>query len=150
MNSYVWDFDVVFRNLAPLLQGFGVTLLLTGATCVIGTMMAVPLALAMRHRNPGVRLPATWLVEFGKGIPLLVLLVWIHYVFPGTFGISTSAFWNAVIAFSISLAAFLGDIIRGGMDSIPAGHLEAALAVGLDRRAVIQRVLIPETVRRSL
>ena len=55
-----------------------------------------------------------------------------------------------VIAFTISLAAFLADILRGGIDAIPVGHVEAGRAVGFDGFTVLRRIVIPETIRRSL
>jgi polar amino acid transport system permease protein len=144
------DFSIVARHISPILRGFGVTLELTIVACLAGTALAVPVALLMLSRNRWVRLSAVAAVEAGKAVPILVALVWIHYGISGVFHIRTTAFQNAVTAFTLSLAAFLADILRGGIASIPKGHVEAAVSLGLSPRAVLNRVIIPEAVRRSL
>jgi len=148
--GYEWNFDVVFSNLSLLSRGLFITLGLTSLACLGGTVLAIPLAVAMRSRYAALRRATMIFVEIAKGVPLLVLLVWVHYVSPGVFGFSASAFWNAVISFTINLAAFLADVLRGGMSAIPKGHIEAGESLGFTRAALVRRIIIPETVRRTL
>lgn len=149
-STYQWDFSIVYEVAGSIGNGLLVTLELTVLTCVFGTIIAVPLAVALRSRSAIIRMPAMLFVEIGKGIPLLALLIWFHLAVPIWLGLSFSAFWNATIAFTISLSAFLADILRGGIEAIPEGHIEAAKALGFDRFSVLRRVTVPETVRRSL
>jgi polar amino acid transport system permease protein len=149
-TGYQWDFDIVLKSLGLLGNGLLTSIELTALTCLLGTVIAVPIAIAFRHPLPFIRHAAIAFVEIGKGVPLLALLIWFHLAIPIWTGLSTNAFWNAVAAFTISLAAFLADILRGGIAAIPVGHIEAARALGFNGFTVLRRIVIPETIRRSL
>jgi polar amino acid transport system permease protein len=130
------------------MNGLFVTIQLTVLSCIIGTLLSVPLAIGLRSKSVAVRRIAEILTIFGKGTPLLVLLVWVHYVAPTLMPLPISAFWSSIVALSFNLAAYLGDLLRGGAESIPEGHIESAYAIGLSHWQVVRRVIIPETIRR--
>jgi polar amino acid transport system permease protein len=150
MQNYKWDFSVILSNGSMLWHGLEITFAVTVLSCAFGTLLAIPIASALRSSNVLLRWPATVAVELGKGLPLLVLLVYLQYATPVLLGWSASAFWNAVIAFSINLAAFLADVLRGGTQAIPKGHMEAGQAMGMGKLTLFRRVMLPETVRRTL
>lgn len=150
MNGYTFDWSIIWQNGGFLAKGLFYTLALTFIACVAGSILAVPLALALRSSNRFAKWIGVATVEIGKGVPLLVLLVWIHYVMPNITSWPLDAFWNSCIAFSFNLAAFMADVLRGGANAIPRGHIEAAQAVGMSWQAVRYRVVIPETIRRTL
>ena len=88
---------------------------------------------------------ATIYVEVVRGIPLLVQLFYIYYAL-GKF-VEVPRFLSAVIAMSFCYGAYLGEIFRAGIQSIPRGQMEAALALGLSRGQAIRRVILPQTIR---
>ncbi len=88
---------------------------------------------------------ATIYVEVVRGIPLLVQLFYIYYAL-GKF-VEVPRFLSAVIAMSFCYGAYLGEIFRAGIQSIPKGQMEAALALGLSRGQAIRRVILPQTIR---
>lgn len=147
MTSY---FNIIFDNYPLWLIGISYTCLLTFLSCLFGTFLAIILALALRGRDKFFQIASQLFIEIFKSIPLLVLLVWIYYVLPvWSNGWSPNAYWSAVLAFSLNLGAFLAEVLRGGIDAIPKGHIEAAEAVGINRINIIRRIILPETIRRT-
>jgi polar amino acid transport system permease protein len=91
---------------------------------------------------------ATIYVEVIRGIPLLVQLFYIYFAL-GQF-VQVPRLAAAVIAMSICYGAYMGEIFRAGIQSIPKGQMEAALALGLSRAQAIRKVILPQTFRTIL
>ncbi len=146
----MFDWSIIYDNAPLWFSGALYTCLLTSTSCAFGTLLAVLLALLWKTQNKLVAGTVLMLVEAFKSIPLLVLLVAIQYAVPAFWpGWSLSSFWNSVVALSLSLAAFLAEVLRSGIDAIPKGHIEAAEALGISQFNIVRRILIPETVRRT-
>lgn len=84
-------------------------------------------------------------VEFIRGIPLLVQLIFIYYAMGRLFRIEGMA--AAVAALSICFGAYMGEIIRAGIQAIPKGQMEAAIALGLSRGQAFRYVILPQTIK---
>ena len=84
-------------------------------------------------------------VELIRGIPLLVQLIFIYYAVGRFFHIEGMV--AAVIALSICFGAYMGEIIRAGIQAVPRGQTEAATALGLSRTQVFIHVVLPQTVK---
>ncbi len=88
---------------------------------------------------------ATIYVEVIRGIPLLVQIFYIYYALGKIIRVPDIA--AAVIAMTICYGAYLGEIFRAGIQSIPKGQMEAALALGMSRGQALWRVILPQTMR---
>lgn len=88
---------------------------------------------------------ATIYVEVIRGIPLLVQIFYIYYALGRIVKIPDVA--SAVIAMAICYGAYLGEIIRAGIQSIPRGQMEAALALGFSRRKAMRFIILPQTLK---
>jgi len=88
---------------------------------------------------------ATVYVEVVRGIPLLVQIFYIYYALGRIVKIPDIA--SAVIAMAVCYGAYLAEIIRGGIQSIHPGQMEAALALGLSRRKAMHYVILPQTLK---
>jgi len=84
-------------------------------------------------------------VEIIRGIPLLVQIFYIYYALAKFVDISDII--SAIIAIAICYAAYISEIFRAGIQSIPRGQMEAALALGLTRRQAIFKIILPQTVK---
>lgn len=124
-----------------ILRTFEVTL----ASICFALVFGLLAGLGRIARNVVVNRIATIYVEVVRGIPLLVQLFYIYYAL-GKF-IDVPRFLSAVIAMSFCYGAYLGEIFRAGIQSIPKGQMEAALALGLSRGQAIRRVILPQTIR---
>jgi polar amino acid transport system permease protein len=127
-----------------ILRTFEVTLLSIAIALVIGLFSG----LGRVSRITILDRIATIYVEVIRGIPLLVQLFYIYYALGKLVQLPRLA--SAVIAMSICYGAYMGEIFRAGIQSIPKGQMEAALALGLTRSQAMRRIIIPQTLRMIL
>ncbi|MGY1829134.1 amino acid ABC transporter permease [Geodermatophilus sp. SYSU D01180] len=135
--------------LPRLLEGLLTSLQLTVVSLLIGVPLGLVLALLSSARSRGVRWSAIGLVEIGRGTPALVMLQFVYYGLPSA-GLSLTAFVSAIAALSLTTAGYTSEILRGGLQAVPAGETEAAGALGLSRRDTLRYVIVPQGVRIAL
>ncbi len=142
-------------------EGLWLTVQLLFWSILIGMSLAIPLGLV---QVTGPR-PLAWLARSFctviRGTPLLIQLWLIYYgvgsLFPSIPGIRESFLWPvlrdafpyAVLAFSLSVAGYEGEIMRGAFRGVPKGELEAARAVGMSRFQVLRRVWLPRALQNT-
>jgi polar amino acid transport system permease protein len=139
-------FDVVIRNLDILLAGIVLTIVISVASIAAGLALGIAVAAARMSRIRALRGVATVYVEVLRNTPLLVQLFLLFFGLP-ELGFRPSAVQAAVLALSLNNGAYLGEIIRGGLQSVPRGQLEAAAAIGLSPRTTFVEVLLPLGLR---
>ncbi|MGU7771658.1 ABC transporter permease [Burkholderia sp. MR1-5-21] len=156
------DFSWIYDYSTILVDGFVQTLLLLVLSVLIGFALAIGLALAQLTKWKLFSLPAGWFCTTFRGTPLLLQLWFLYYgvgsLLPSIPGIRTSILWPvlrdgftfAVIAFSLNLAAYLAEILRGALLSVPRGELEAAQACGMNYVLVARRVWMPRAFRLAI
>lgn len=129
-----------------VLDGLPLTLLLTAASFVIGALGGVPLTLGLRSSRTVVRLACRIFVDFVRGVPIIVWLFLIYYgVSIGDFRFSPVQ--AAIVGLGIVSAAYLAEIYRGGLQTVPTGQVEAAQALGLSRSVAFWRIIAPQGLR---
>ena len=127
-----------------VLRTFQVTLI----SIVLALFIGLITGLGRISRNTIINRIATIYVEVIRGIPLLVQLFYIYFAL-GSF-LQLSGIVSAIIAMSICYGAYMGEIFRAGIQSIPKGQMEASLALGMGRGQALRRVIIPQTMRTIL
>jgi len=142
-----------------VLNGLGVTLALTAISMVLGFVIGGVLASMHIYGSPAVRFAAKAYIFVFRGVPLLILLFLVYYGLPRVTWLRGSLFWDlvltspirtAVFVLTINNAAYLGEMIRGGLRMVPAGLLEAAAAVGMTRTRAFFRIHAPLALRSVL
>jgi len=144
---YDWDFNVVLQNKWVFVQGAWITLQVTFFTVGLGTVLGFLLGLGRSSKTRWIRFPISIYVETFLAIPILVLLIWIYYCGPLIAKIQLSGFWAAVLALSLSLSAFVAEIVRSAIMAVPNGHIEAARAVGMSRFQTMRKIVLPQAIR---
>lgn len=144
---YEWDFGVVLRYKWVFIQGAWMTLQITFFAVIIGTLLGALLGLGRTSKLLWVRLPVSVYVELFLAIPILVLLIWIYYCGPILLGVNLSGFWTAVLTLSLTLSAFVAEIVRSGLLAVPNGHIEAARALGMSKAQTLRLITIPQAIR---
>ena len=141
-------------TLAYLLRGLGTSALLWACSLLLAAVAGLAVAGCRLSANPWLRLPATAFVETVRGVPLLVLVLWIYFGVVsdllGRIGMPLHWFPASVLAFGICYAAFTGETYRAGILSVDAGQTEAARALGLSGRQAMRLVVLPQAVRNVL
>ncbi len=115
-----------------LLRGFGATLLLAVITVPLGCASGLLLALGSTIRHPWVRWPLVAWVDFFRAFPPLVLLIFLYAGLPFA-GLRIGAYGCVALGFFLNTGAYYGEILRAGIESVPAGQIEAARSTGLSR-----------------
>jgi polar amino acid transport system permease protein len=124
-----------------ILTTFKVTLISIGLSLIIGLFTG----LGRISRNKIVNRIATVYVEVIRGIPLLVQLFYIYFALGSFFQLS--GIISAVLAMSICYGAYMGEIFRAGIQSIPKGQMEASLAMGMSRGQAMRYIILPQTFK---
>lgn len=110
---------------------------------VFSTILGAGLGIMRHSRNPFAWVPALIYIQTLRNIPLLILIFWAFFV-PPYFGWETSQFTSVLIALTLFTAAYIAEIVRGGIRAIPEGHVQAARALGLSRFQVQIWVVLPQ------
>jgi len=132
--------------------GFMLNIFLAVCSIVLCFPLGVLLALGRRSALPLVRVVATAYIELVRGAPLFVLLllanVALGFFVPDTLAPSTST--RAIVVFTLFTAAYMAEIIRGGLQSVPRGQFEAAKAVGLSPVRQTGYIVLPQALRNVI
>ena len=152
------DLGVIWRNLDFLLvQGFlgfgtfvGGTLRLAIPSIVLGFLLGIFVGLGRLSSRPWIRIPAACYVEFFRGVPLVMVIFWIWFIIPIVLQTKIPEFGVALTAFVIFEAAYLGEIVRAGIQSVPRGQVEAATAVGLSPSRTMRHVVLPQALKNMI
>ncbi len=121
------------------------TLEVTILSMIFAFFLGLVTGLGRISRNVVINRIATVYVEIIRGIPLLVQIFYIYYALGKIIRVADIV--AAVIAMTVCYGAYLGEIFRAGIQSIPKGQMEAAIALGLTRGQAMLRIILPQTVR---
>ena len=144
---YEWAWRVVPRALPVLFKGLQLTLLVTVFVIVLGILLGILVAAGRLSRNPLISKPVAMYIEFFRGTPALVQLVWIYYCLPIILGIELPSFTSIVVALTLNVGAFYGEAIRAGIQAIPRDQMEAADILGLSYPDKMRFVVLPQAFR---
>src|SRR5207247_2409575 len=97
-----------------------------------------------------ISLPATLYVEFFRGVPLVMVIFWIWFIIPQLLRRPIPEYGVALTAFVVFEAAYFGEIVRAGIQSVPRGQVEAATALGLTRAQSMRFVVLPQAIRNMV
>jgi polar amino acid transport system permease protein len=134
---------------APLASGVGITVMSTLFSILLATLAGVGIGIALTYGWWWLRGLARLYVDFMRGMPVLVLILFTYYGL-ALFGINVAALTAGVIALSAFAAAHVAENLRGAVQSVPAGQMEAAKAIGLTFAKRLAYVIVPQAARRML
>ncbi|ENM5934935.1 ABC transporter permease [Vibrio mimicus] len=148
------DFSLIIESLPVYLSGLWTTVWLVSLSLIIGLMCAIPLAIARNSKQKLLSYPAWGYIYFLRGTPLLVQLYLIYYGMDQWFPVKGTlwehAWFCALVAFILNTSAYTAEIIRGAINGLPKGEVEAAKAYGMSRLQTYKRIILPSALRRAL
>jgi His/Glu/Gln/Arg/opine family amino acid ABC transporter permease subunit len=150
-----FDISVITSNAEfLLLQGLvgigrfgGGTLRLAVPAIVLGFAVGIILGLARLARRGWIHYPAAIYIELIRGIPLVMVIFWFWFLVPVVIGRPVPEYWVALTAFVMFEGAYIGEIVRAGIQSVPKGQIDAATAAGLNYIQTMGSVLLPQAIR---
>jgi len=133
-----------------LLQGAGLTILLTLVSIFFGLILGLLLALGRLSKNAFFDRLSQFYIWLFRGTPLLLQIFFIYYALPTFTPITIDALPAAFIALSLNSGAYLAEIIRAAIQSIDKGQMEASKALGMSFTQAMRRIIIPQSYRRLI
>ncbi len=149
LDTY-WLFYLVGQYPKGPLGGLTLTLLLASAALILALPLGAILGVCRVSPWRIVRWPVTALVFVVRGTPLLMVVFWAYFFLPSITGVKTGQFPTMLMALVVFDAAYLAEIVRAGIQSLPKGQTEAARALGLSYLATMRLVLLPQALRHML
>ncbi|MEJ8547248.1 amino acid ABC transporter permease [Brevibacillus borstelensis] len=146
--NYQMDWSVITDNFDIFMEGLLVTLKISALSLAISIPIGIAAGLCRISRNRILSFLAASYVEVIRGIPLLVLLLWIFFVL-GKF-MKLGSFWSAVIGLAVFSGAFVAEIVRAGIQSVPRGQMEAARSSGMNYYQAMRLIILPQALRKVL
>jgi glutamate transport system permease protein len=125
-------------------RGWLATVQAAGVASVLAVIIGVLFSFLRTARSAWVRVPTTVVLEFFRGMPVLLMMLFILLVF------STGAFWAVVAALAVYNGALIGEALRAGIASLPRGQREAGLAIGLTPIRTRFAIEFPQAFRQML
>jgi len=143
--GYELDFGALLQYLSLFAEGTAVTLGLTAVAAALGLALSIAGAAAASGPLAGARRLIAAYVEFIRNTPFIVQMFFVYFGLP-SLGLRLSAMAAAVLAMTINLTAYAIEIVRAGIEGVPAGQREAALAFGMRPTLVFALIVLPQAL----
>lgn len=147
-----YNYRIVGQYLDKLAYGFGQTLYAAGVSLILSLALGLVLALMRLSSRGAFRRPVSAYVEFIRSTPLLVQIYLIYYGLPVLFPATArwSELWLGIMALSLHTAAYMSEIIRAGIVSVPKGQIEGAKSVGMNYSQRLRHIVLPQAFANVL
>ena len=148
INDY-WLFFLIGQYPHGPIGGLAGTLLLATICLILALPCSILIAIGRTGKNRFWRGVTFIIVYVMRGTPFLMIIFWAHFLGPIIFGTSIGAFWVMVNALVLYESAYLAEVIRAGIESLPYGQTEAAKAMGFSRTKTMTLIVLPQVMYNS-
>jgi polar amino acid transport system permease protein len=128
------------------LGGFAATLILSTLSIALAFPISILIAFARLSKNPLLLWPSTILVYVARGVPLLMLILWVYFMVPLLIGANVPGFVTMLVTLVIYEGAFLSEVVRGGIVALGRGQMETARALGHSYFGAMLYVILPQAL----
>jgi len=148
--GYQWQFQIIADFWFVFVQGGIATIKITVGSALLALALGLPLGLLRGSTRRVLSIPAMAYIEFIRGTPALVQIVWIYYCLPLLTGIRFDPFATIVLALGLHAAAFVAEIFRAGINAVDRGQFMAAYSIGMGYFQALRRIVLPQAVRKMI
>lgn len=145
-----WLFLLVGQWPNGALGGLAATVGLALVSLLLAFPVGILLALGRLSPYRLFRWPATGIVYIARGLPLIMFIFWAYFILPMMFGASVSGVTTMVVALVVYEGAYLAEIIRSGIQALPAGQMEAGRSLGLSYLQTMRRIVLPQALYNTI
>lgn len=131
---------------ARLLEGAWVTIQVTALATLFGTALALVGGVSVLGPFASVRILTRVYVEVFRGVSAIILLFWVFFAVPQLLGIQLTPMQAGVLALAINLGAYGTEVVRGAIQAVPRGQVEASIAVNLSSWDRLRHVILPQAM----
>ncbi|MGQ0609126.1 MAG: amino acid ABC transporter permease [Chloroflexota bacterium] len=139
-----WDF--IAQSGPFIVQGLGITVLVSVLSILLATALAITGALGRLSTNPVIYAAASLYVSLVRGTPLLVQIIFAYYALPQA-GIVLDPIPTGIMALGFNYGAYMTEIFRAGIQAVAGGQREAAQALGMREAHIFRRIILPQAIR---
>ena len=143
------DTEFIRKNTGFILGGLGQTLLVSFLSIILATILALLAALGRLSTIPPLYALSTFYVSLIRGTPLYLQIFFFFLALPQV-GIILTGLFAGVLALGLNYGAYMSEIFRAGLSSVGNGQREAAIALGMNPRQTMQRVVLPQALRFAI
>lgn len=144
------DWSVITRNFGFLWGGLLLSFQLAVIAMGGGFLLGIILGMGRLSSRKWIFVPATLYVNLFRSIPLILVIFWFYFLAPFLVGSNLGDFLSVIIAFVAFEAAYFAEIVRGGIQSIPKGQMEAGYSVGLRYHQIMLHIVLPQALRNMI
>lgn len=144
-----WDFEFTAEILPKMLWATANTIMAAGLGYAIAAVVGLLFALAQRTPIQSLTYVIREVVEFIRSTPLVLQIFFVYYVGP-EYGLSLSPWVAGMTAIGLHYAAYLSEVYRGGIESVPKGQWEACTAINLSTMQAYWRIILPQALPPSV
>jgi len=148
--TYQFQWGVLAEWGPYLAKGMWYTIIVSFWSILIATVLGLVLASMQISKNRILKTVALVYVDVFRTIPLLCLLIWIHYVFSVITGISFTPVQSAILSLALNGAALACEAYRGGLEAIPPTQNQAAYSLGLSELGTFRHIILPQAFFSTL
>lgn len=142
-------FPILWAARMSLLSGLALTIVISVAAVVLGTILGIFVGLGLTYGNRVLRGLIRIYTDFLRGTPVFVLILACYYI-SSVVGLDMNAFQSGILALTLFCSSHIGEITRGALMTVPAGQTEAAKSIGLTFWQTLTSVLFPLALRQAL
>jgi His/Glu/Gln/Arg/opine family amino acid ABC transporter permease subunit len=146
----MFRFGVIVDVLPDLMKGLEITLVVTVLSLAFSLLLGLVIGMMRLSKNRMAYSIATGYVALLRNTPVLVQLIWVYYCLPLFIGINIDATTSCIVALTLHGGAYVGEIVRGAIQSIDPGQTEAAMCIGLTYPQRMLKVILPQAFRRMV
>lgn len=144
----VFRFGVILDAFPQLMRGLEITIWVTVMSLAFSLVVGLFVGMMRLSTNAALYWISTTYVALLRNTPVLVQLIWVYYCLPLILGINIEATSSCIVALTLHGGAYVGEIVRGGIQSIDVGQTEAAKTIGLTYWQRMRKVILPQAFRR--
>ena len=148
--TYQFQWGVLTEWGFYLTKGMWYTIAVSFWSILFSTVLGLVLASMQLSKNRTLKTVALVYVDIFRTIPLLCLLIWIHYVLSAITGISFTPVQSAVLSLSLNGAALASEAYRGGLEAIPPTQHQAAYSLGFSELGTFRHIILPQAFFSTL
>ncbi|MCB5953063.1 amino acid ABC transporter substrate-binding protein/permease [Enterococcus sp. BWT-B8] len=138
---------MIKNNWKRLLSGLWMTVQLTLISFVLALILGVIFGLFSVSPVKALRVISTIYVDIIRGIPLMVVAFFIYFGLPGILGFNIPVFIAGIITLTLNASAYISEIVRGGINAVPVGQMEASRSLGLSYNKTMRKIILPQAIK---
>jgi polar amino acid transport system permease protein len=166
VGLYNFEWSVIWDNLGSLLiwrfpsddpsdvlwgiGGLSASIAMAVISISISFFIGLVVGIGRVSKNVIFRIPCTLYIEIIRGNPLILVIFWVYFFIPIFIKSYLDVFWSATIALTIFTGAYIGEIVRSGIQNIPRGQIEAAYGTGLSYASTMIHIILPQALKQMI